>query len=152
MVRGGCCLLVVVGGGSDDDVLFWCTDLTTVASLHLLFFPFSLLPSPFSFLPSPFSFLLLTGYPATCNTAKQTEFAAQVAVDMVGSDNVARDLRVTMGAEDFSYMLKKVPGCYIWLGSSSEYFLHHPKYDFDDNTLSLGASWFVNMVQSRLKQ
>ena len=70
----------MVVGGSDSDVLFWCTDLTTVVS------------SSSFLLLAPFSFLLLTGYPATCNTAKQTEFAAQVAVDMVGSDNVARDL------------------------------------------------------------
>ena len=90
------------------------------------------------------------GYPATSNTPQQTEYAAQVATEMVGSDNVVRDLEITMGAEDFSYMLQKVPGCYIWLGSSSEYFLHHPKYDFDDDTLSLGASWFVKMVENRL--
>ena len=91
------------------------------------------------------------GYPATDNTPEQTEYAAQVASSMVGPENVVRDLTPTMGAEDFSYMLQKVPGCYIWLGSSSEYFLHHPKYDFDDDTLSLGASWFVNMVENRLE-
>merc|ERR1711865_127657 len=92
------------------------------------------------------------GYPATDNTPEQTEYAAQVASSMVGPENVVRDLTPTMGAEDFSYMLQKVPGCYIWLGSSSEYFLHHPKYDFDDDTLSLGASWFVTMVQSFFNQ
>ena len=91
------------------------------------------------------------GYPATDNTPAQSEYAAKVACDMVGEANVIRDLTPTMGAEDFSYMLQKVPGCYIWLGSSSEYFLHHPKYDFDDSTLSLGSSWFVNMVESRLR-
>jgi len=91
------------------------------------------------------------GYPATSNTTEQTEYAANVAIDMVGEENVVRDLTQTMGAEDFSYMLNYVKaGCYIWLGSSSKYFLHHPKYDFDDSTLSLGSSWFVNMVESRL--
>jgi len=90
------------------------------------------------------------GYPPTINAATQTEHAAKVATAMVGKDNVIRDLEITMGAEDFSYMLQKVPGCYIWLGSSSEYFLHHPKYEFDDSTLGLGRGGFVNMVKNRL--
>ena len=56
----------------------------------------------------------------------------------------------TMGAEDFSYMLQKRPGAYLWLCGDSEYALHHPKYVFDDAVLPLGAAWFVRLAQRAL--
>ena len=91
------------------------------------------------------------GYPSTVNAAAQTAFAADVAAEIVGEENVLRDLEPpTMGAEDFSYMLQKRPGAYLWLCGDSEYALHHPKYVFDDAVLPLGAAWFVRLAQRAL--
>ena len=92
-----------------------------------------------------------SGYPSTVNAAAQTAFAADVAAEIVGEENVLRDLEPpTMGAEDFSYMLQKRPGAYLWLCGDSEYALHHPKYVFDDAVLPLGAAWFVRLAQRAL--
>ena len=59
------------------------------------------------------------GYPVTVNTTDETEFAAKVAADLLGFDNVVRDVEPTMGAEDFSYMLQERPGCCLLYTSPS---------------------------------
>ena len=95
------------------------------------------------------------GYPATVNPAKEAGIAAEIAASVVGEENVIHDAPPVMGAEDFSFMLNERPGCYIWLGQSrgsDDAMVHHPKYDFNDSVLPVGASWFATMVESRLKR
>jgi amidohydrolase len=94
------------------------------------------------------------GYPVTVNTKEETEFAAKVAAGLLGNENVVRDLEPTMGAEDFSYMLQENPGCYVWLGqgiTDNDYMVHHPLYDFNDEILPIGTSFFVRLVEESLK-
>ena len=56
----------------------------------------------------------------------------------------------SMGGEDFAFMLEQVPGTYVWLGTGGEYDLHHPRYDFNDEALPVGASYWVELVEARL--
>jgi hippurate hydrolase len=92
-------------------------------------------------------------YPATVNTPQQTEWAAKAAVDVVGIERVARDPQPCMGSEDFAYMLKERPGCYIWAGngpSDNGRVVHSPKYDFNDDLLPIGSSYWVRLVETLL--
>jgi amidohydrolase len=89
------------------------------------------------------------GYPATVNTAAEAELCRSVAAELVGDDNVRTDLQPSMGAEDFSFMLKKKPGCYIWLGNGlgeGGCMLHNPHYDFNDEVLPLGTEYWCKLV------
>ncbi len=95
----------------------------------------------------------LPGYPPTVNHEAESEFAAKVAAEVAGPDNVLRDLDPKMGAEDFSYMLNERPGCYIWLGNGpgeSGCWLHNPHYDFNDDILPMGASYWARLTESKL--
>ncbi len=91
------------------------------------------------------------GYPATINAVPQTNFCADVAKEIAGSEDGV-DLKPTpsMGAEDFSYMLQERPGCYIWAGNGDSAGLHHPEYDFNDQLLAVGASYWSRLVEQRL--
>ena len=98
-------------------------------------------------------FTFTRGYPATVNTGAESDFAAEVAADVVGADSVRTDPDPKMGAEDFSYMLLRKPGCYVWLGNADEEgraYLHNPGYDFNDAALSVGASYWARLVEIRL--
>ena len=93
------------------------------------------------------------GYPATVNHAAEAERAAQVIGGVIGGDNVDRDIEPSLGGEDFSYMLEEKPGCYIWLGSGpapADGMLHNARYDFNDEVLPVGASYWVQLVESEL--
>tara|TARA_R110002049_G_scaffold23545_5_gene83454 strand:+ start:9920 stop:11089 length:1170 start_codon:yes stop_codon:yes gene_type:complete len=90
------------------------------------------------------------GYPATINDASKTEFAVDVARDVVGEANVHGDYGREMGAEDFSYMLEKRPGAYLFLGQGDGAGLHHPEYNFDDEIAPVGASFFARIVERAL--
>jgi len=73
-----------------------------------------------------------------------------VAAELVGRDNVLTDLQPTMGAEDFSFMLQAKPGCYVWIGNGpgeGGCMLHSPHYDFNDEIIPLGASYWVRLVE-----
>ena len=76
---------------------------------------------------------------------------ADVAKEIAGSEDGV-DLKPTpsMGAEDFSYMLQERPGCYIWAGNGDSAGLHHPEYDFNDQLLAVGASYWSRLVEQRL--
>ena len=89
-------------------------------------------------------------YPPTVNTARETEFAADAASSVVGGDSLLRDLPPVMGAEDFGWMLKKKPGCYIWLGNGGGAPVHNPNYDFNDEVLAVGASYWSELVETLL--
>jgi metal-dependent amidase/aminoacylase/carboxypeptidase family protein len=88
------------------------------------------------------------GYPVTVNTPENAEFAAQAAEEVAGS--VARDIAPIMPAEDFSYMLEARPGAYIFLGNGDSAMCHHPAYDFNDEAIPAGCSFFVTLVERRL--
>jgi hippurate hydrolase len=92
-------------------------------------------------------------YPATVNHAAQARFAGDVAAALVGEDNVVRDLPPSMGAEDFSFMLRERPGCYLRLGQGggpSNCFLHNSRYDFNDAVIPLGAAFFAALAEARM--
>src|SRR6185369_3552982 len=85
-------------------------------------------------------------YPATINTGTETEMAADALADVVGNPNVLRDLQPTMGSEDFAFMLQAKPGCYVWIGNGpgdGGCMLHNPAYDFNDEILPIGASYWA---------
>ena len=87
------------------------------------------------------------GYPATVNTPDEADFAVSVACAVAGEDNVVAQHGREMGAEDFSYMLEKRPGAYLFLGQGDTAGLHHPQYNFDDAIAPVGASFFARLVE-----
>ena len=89
-------------------------------------------------------------YPPTVNSPAEAKFCQQVAAEVFGADKVLTDILPSMGAEDFAYMLNEKPGCYVWLGNgpgTGGCTLHNPHYDFNDELLTLGASYWVNLVR-----
>ena len=90
------------------------------------------------------------GYPATINHTKQSEFAFKTAQKVVGK-NASSNQNPMMGSEDFSYFLKKVPGCFAWIGNGNSASLHNPKYDFNDLLLPIGSSFLASLAEERLK-
>lgn len=86
-------------------------------------------------------------YPPTVNDAAQTAVCAEVAEKLAGRDNVIR-VKPVMGAEDFSFMLRVKPGCYIFAGSGEgdPAPLHNPRFDFNDNLLPVGAAYWCALV------
>ncbi|MEX5729704.1 amidohydrolase [Rhodovulum iodosum] len=88
------------------------------------------------------------GYPVTENADDQTEFAIQVAEKISGQVNP--DTPPLMGGEDFSFMLNERPGAYIFVGNGDTASVHHPEYNFDDEAIPFGCSWFAEMVETRM--
>ncbi len=90
-------------------------------------------------------------YPSTINSAGETELARRAAVRVVGEGAVDLDPMPSMGAEDFSFMLQKRPGCYIWVGAGPSDHgrnLHSPHYDFNDALLPIGVSYWVRLAET----
>ena len=90
-------------------------------------------------------------YPVTRNHERQTAFAAEIARDVVGKDRVDDAVAPVMGAEDFSYMLEARPGAFIFVGNGDTAGLHHPAYDFNDELIPVGASYWVKLVETALR-
>ncbi len=88
------------------------------------------------------------GYPVTVNAPENTDYAAEVA--MAVSGRVDTDTAPLMGAEDFSFMLNERPGAYIFLGNGDTAMVHHPAYNFDDNAIPFGSSWYAGMAEARM--
>ena len=88
------------------------------------------------------------GYPVTVNAAANTEYAANVARAVAGE--VEDDTAPIMAAEDFSFMLNERPGAYIFLGNGGGATVHHPEYNFNDEAIPAGCSWFAEMVETRM--
>jgi hippurate hydrolase len=91
-------------------------------------------------------------YPATINSAAEARFAAHVAEDVVGRDNVVHDLDPSMGSEDFSFMLQRRPGAYARLGQGGiggapACFLHDSRYDFNDSVIAIGAGYLAALAE-----
>ncbi|WP_343313050.1 M20 aminoacylase family protein [Brucella sp. BE17] len=89
-------------------------------------------------------------YPVTFNHDAQTEFAARVAHSVAGERKVNAAVAPMMAAEDFSYMLEARPGAYVFLGNGDTPGLHHPAYDFNDDAIPYGVSYFVALVETAL--
>jgi hippurate hydrolase len=92
-------------------------------------------------------------YPATINEAESTGLAADAARAVMGAERVVHMPKPTMGAEDFAYMLNVKPGAYLMLGggrTGSDPGVHHPQYDFNDEILPIGASWWATLTERLL--
>ena len=102
-------------------------------------------------------------YPPTINDRDTTEKAIEIAEKTFGTHSVMRDVEPTMGAEDFSFMLREVPGVYFFLGNGDlegehrdvghglgPCALHNSTYDFNDNLINIGARYWVSLVYERL--
>ena len=90
------------------------------------------------------------GYPVLKNHAVQTEFAAAVAAGIAGKDKVDTNVAPVMGAEDFSFMLNTRPGAFIFVGNGDSAGLHHPSYNFNDEAIPVGTSYWVKLVETAL--
>lgn len=92
-------------------------------------------------------------YPPTVNSPAETALCRRVAGNLFGDDKVRRDELPSMGAEDFAYMLREKPGCYVWLGNgpgTGGCTLHNPHYDFNDEILPLAVSYWIKLVEQAL--
>ena len=91
---------------------------------------------------------LVEGYPATVNHEVQTQKAAEVAEGVGGRGSVNTDMTATMGGEDFSYMLLERPGAFIFMGNGDTAGLHHPEYDFNDEAIPYGTSYWARLAET----
>lgn len=92
-------------------------------------------------------------YPPTVNSPAEARFCQQVAAEVFGAERVLTDILPSMGAEDFAYMLREKPGCYVWLGNgpgTGGCTLHNPHYDFNDQLLTLGVAYWAQLVRRAL--
>ena len=90
------------------------------------------------------------GYPVMINSELETNYMVDVAKKVTGDNNVDNNASQVMGAEDFSYMLEERPGAYIRVGNGSTASLHHPNYDFNDQAIPFGTSFWVELAETRL--
>jgi len=105
------------------------------------------------------TFESVPNYPATINTPKHAELCANAAAMVVGKNNVLRNEQPTMGSEDFAFLLNASEGAYIWIGNGlvpedspkGGCMLHNTQYDFNDEILPIGASYWVQLVQNILQ-
>ncbi len=97
----------------------------------------------------------LTQAPAVINTPESAELACQVATDIAGGEKVVSNVAPVMVSEDFSYMLEKKPGCFMFIGNGEGEggcSIHNPNYDFNDDVLTLGSSYWVKLTESFLSE
>jgi amidohydrolase len=91
-------------------------------------------------------------YPVLVNHERETSFAASVASEIAGAPQVDTALPPMMGAEDFSFMLNERPGAFIWVGNGNSAGLHHPSYNFNDDVIPFGTSYWVKLVETALSK
>jgi metal-dependent amidase/aminoacylase/carboxypeptidase family protein len=89
------------------------------------------------------------GYPVTVNHAMQTDVAIRVAEEVAGKNGVS-ETPPLMGAEDFAYMLEARPGAFIFCGNGDSAGLHHPAYNFNDEAIVYGTSYWIKLVENTL--
>jgi len=92
----------------------------------------------------------IRGYPVTVNHADQTDFMVQVASDVAGESAVEPNMPPKLGGEDFSYMLEARPGAMIFIGNGDTAGLHHPEYDFNDEIIPIGCSFWARLIEKSL--
>jgi hippurate hydrolase len=93
------------------------------------------------------------GYPPTINAEDPSFISREVARQVVGGERVMTHLKPSMGAEDFAYLSRVVPGCYVWLGNGlgeGGCMLHSPHYDFNDEIIATGIQYWVRLVEKAL--
>ncbi|MBR0554216.1 amidohydrolase [Ciceribacter sp. L1K23] len=88
--------------------------------------------------------------PVTVNHAAETEHAARAAIDIAGTASVDTDVDASMAGEDFAFMLQSRPGAYIMIGNGDTPGLHNPAYDFNDEVIPYGISYWVRLAEQRL--
>ena len=93
---------------------------------------------------------LRRGYPVLRNHARETAFAASIAGQVAGTERVDTDMAPVMGGEDFSYMLEARPGAFIFVGNGDSAGLHHPSYNFNDDIIPFGTSYWVRLVETAM--
>ncbi|MEY4448397.1 MAG: putative hydrolase YxeP [Pseudomonadota bacterium] len=96
------------------------------------------------------------GYCVLVNSEQETEFARQVALDLVGAERVVLNGPPLTGSEDFAFMLEKVPGSYLLIGngdgnSAGACMVHNPGYDFNDDNIATGSDYWIHLVKTYLK-
>ena len=92
------------------------------------------------------------GYPVVVNSAEETDFARRVAEELVGPERVIHPFPPVTGSEDFAYYLQKKPGCFLRLGNGADSpMLHNPRYDFNDELLTVGAAYWTRLVERFLE-
>ncbi len=94
-------------------------------------------------------------YPATINTSAETDIARAASEAVAGENTIRQDMPASMGAEDFSFMLQKKPGAYIWMGNGSAEGgrnLHNPNYDFNDDALTIGVQYWIEVARRALER
>jgi hippurate hydrolase len=94
------------------------------------------------------------GYPPTINAAEPSFICREAARQVVSGEHVLTHLKPSMGAEDFAYLSRVVPGCYVWLGNGpgeGGCMLHSPHYDFNDAIIPTGIRYWVRLVETILK-
>lgn len=92
-------------------------------------------------------------YPPTVNSEAEAEVAGRVASQIVGANRVNLNPTAAMGSEDFAFMLQEKPGSYIWIGNGDgegSCAVHNPEYDFNDDVLPIGASYWVKLTETLL--
>lgn len=90
------------------------------------------------------------GYPVTVNAVQQSQLAGDVAALVSGEDKVDRNAAPSMGGEDFSYMLNARPGAYIMVGQGDTAGLHEDTYDFNDDIIPVGVSYWVKLAETAM--
>ncbi len=89
-------------------------------------------------------------YPVTFNHPDETVFSGDIAAEVAGDGQVQRTIQPVMGGEDFSYMLEARPGAFIFIGNGDSAGLHHPAYDFNDEVIPHGVSYWVKLAEKAL--
>lgn len=89
-------------------------------------------------------------YPVTFNDPAEAAFAGQVAIEVAGTDRVDANVAPLMGGEDFSYMLEARPGAFIFIGNGDSAYLHNSSYDFADDAIPHGISYWVRLTETAL--
>jgi amidohydrolase len=89
-------------------------------------------------------------YPVTRNHAKQAAFAASIAAEISGADKVNGNVLPVMGGEDFSFMLESRPGAFVFFGNGKTAGLHHPDYDFNDDAIPAGVSFWARLAETSM--
>jgi amidohydrolase len=89
-------------------------------------------------------------YPVTVNDPDETVFAGDIAASVAGETAIHREVAPLMGGEDFSYMLEARPGAFIFIGNGDTSNLHHPGYDFNDEVIPHGVSYWVKLAETAL--
>ena len=91
------------------------------------------------------------GYPVLINSEAETAFAREVALDMMGAERVIAPFQPVTGSEDFAFFLQKKPGCFLRLGNGeNSALLHNPRFDFNDDNLTIGAAYWTRLVEKWL--